>query len=151
MDKEEAIGKQSLPEEQNSITVDEAISLLGIGKAQYLLLLLTAGGYFAFCTELLVFVFLQDAIAKEWKISDETFGLLPLSTSITSVFGGFAFAFFSDRKGRRLPYAISLGVACFFAVASAFAPNFWSFVLLRYRLFDFDLAGVFTHLYRFAW
>eukprot|EP00795_Rhopilema_esculentum_P009125 gene9125-16785_t len=147
MEKAENVRKESLPNEQNSITINEAISLLGIGKAQYLLLLLTAGGYFAFCTELLVFVFLQDAIAKEWKISDETFALLPLSTSITSVVGGFVFAFFSDRKGRRLPYAISLGIACFFAVASAFAPNFWSFVLLRYRLFDFDLAGMRSMIY----
>ncbi|XP_065066141.1 putative transporter svop-1 isoform X2 [Rhopilema esculentum] len=146
MEKAENVRKESLPNEQNSITINEAISLLGIGKAQYLLLLLTAGGYFAFCTELLVFVFLQDAIAKEWKISDETFALLPLSTSITSVVGGFVFAFFSDRKGRRLPYAISLGIACFFAVASAFAPNFWSFVLLR-SLGSFGGAGMFSIIF----
>eukprot|EP00794_Sanderia_malayensis_P009087 gene9087-10056_t len=123
------------------ITLDDAISKIGLGRVQYMLLILTAGGYLATCSELLVFVFSSDAIASLWGISNDAFAWLPFSTSITGIFGSFLFGIISDYKGRQMPFIVSIAISAIFSLASAFAPNFKVFILLRCCV-SFGIGGI---------
>eukprot|EP00112_Aurelia_sp_Birch-Aquarium-sp1_P012691 Seg2672.5 transcript_id=Seg2672.5/GoldUCD/mRNA.D3Y31 product="Synaptic vesicle 2-related protein" protein_id=Seg2672.5/GoldUCD/D3Y31 len=125
------------------IPVEEAISRIGIGKAQYLLILLCAGGYLASCSEMLVFVFSQVPIHNKWNIGNDEFCWLPFTKSLAGVVGGFLFGLWSDKQGRQKPFIISIGISAIFGLASAFAPSFWIFVLLR-SMVSFGIGGIFA-------
>ncbi len=113
------------------LTLDEAISSIGTGTTQYILLFLVAGGYLAMSSELLLSVFSVDAIHSLWSIDHETFSWLPFCTSTVAVVGGLLVGSLSDKKGRRVLFVVWIGLSAAFSLASAFAPNFITFIVLR--------------------
>ena len=116
------------------MTIEEAINFLGIGRAQYLMLCLTAGGYMALCSELLVCVFSQEPCSQKWGINNDDFAWVFFTTASAGVIGGLISGYVSDKYGRQLPFIIAIGTSGVFGLLSAFATSFWSFVVIRYLL-----------------
>lgn len=116
---------------KTAITIEQAINLIGTGRAQLIILSLTAGGYLAVCSEILVCVFSQEPCSQRWGVSKQGFAWLFFITALASVIGGLISGYVSDKYGRQLPFIIALGTSGCFGLASAFANSFWSFVLLR--------------------
>jgi SHS family lactate transporter-like MFS transporter len=85
-------------------------------------------------------VFCLTAIGKEFHQSDEA---LTLSLWLTLAFrpvGAFIFGLLADRYGRRLPLIIDLIFYSIVEVATGFAPNFTTFLILR-ALFGIGMGG----------
>ncbi|HEY7211744.1 MAG TPA: MFS transporter [Bryobacteraceae bacterium] len=85
-------------------------------------------------------VFCLTAIAKEFGKSDSA---VASSLAITLAFrpvGAFLFGLLADRYGRRLPLMIDLIFYSLVEVATGFAPNFTSFLVLR-ALFGIGMGG----------
>jgi MFS transporter, SHS family, lactate transporter len=85
-------------------------------------------------------VFTLTAIGKEFGRSDKE---MALSITLTLAFrplGAFIFGLIADRYGRRLPLMIDLVFFSIIEVATGFAPNFTSFLLLR-ALFGIGMGG----------
>src|ERR1700728_3017445 len=85
-------------------------------------------------------VFCLTAIGKEFHQSDEA---LTLSLWLTLAFrpvGAFIFGLLADRYGRRLPLIIDLIFYSIVEVATGFAPNFTTFLVLR-ALFGIGMGG----------
>ena len=118
-------------EVKTAITIEQAINLIGKGRAQFIILSLTAGGYLAVCSEILVCVFSQEPCSKNWGVSKQGFAWLFFITAFASVIGGLISGYVSDKYGRQLPFIIALGTSGCFGLASAFADSFWSFIFLR--------------------
>ena len=75
--------------------------------------------------------FCLTAIAKEFHKSDAA---IALSITLTLAFrpvGAFIFGLLADRYGRRLPLMIDLVFYSIVEVATGFAPNFTTFLILR--------------------
>ncbi len=84
--------------------------------------------------------FCLTAIGKEFHQSDKA---VALSIGLTLAFrpvGAFLFGLMADRYGRRLPLMIDLLFYSAVEVATGFAPNFTSFLVLR-ALFGIGMGG----------
>ena len=123
-----------MKDSKSAITIEGAINLMGNGRAQLFIFLLTAGGYLAICSEILVCVFSQAPCSQKWNISNQDFAWLFFVTSLASVSGGLLSGQMSDKKGRQLPFIISIGISACFGLASAFANSFWCFIILRFDI-----------------
>jgi SHS family lactate transporter-like MFS transporter len=85
-------------------------------------------------------VYCLTAIGKEFHRSDVE---MAFSITLTLVFrpvGAFIFGLLADRYGRRLPLMIDLVFFSVVEVATAFAPNYSSFMVLR-ALFGIGMGG----------
>lgn len=84
--------------------------------------------------------FCLTAIAQEFHKSDKA---IALSITLTLAFrpvGAFLFGLLADRYGRRLPLMIDLVFYSIVEVATGFAPNFTTFLILR-ALFGIGMGG----------
>jgi SHS family lactate transporter-like MFS transporter len=85
-------------------------------------------------------IYCLTAIGKEFNRSDFD---MALSITVTLAFrpvGAFIFGLMADRYGRRLPMMLDLIFFSIIEVATAFAPNYTSFIVLR-ALFGIGMGG----------
>ncbi|MBV8071355.1 MAG: MFS transporter [Acidobacteriaceae bacterium] len=85
-------------------------------------------------------IFCLTAIGKEFQRSDAT---VSISIALTLAFrpvGAFLFGLMADRYGRRLPLMLDLVFYSVIEVATGFAPDFATFLILR-ALFGIGMGG----------
>src|SRR5262249_4646255 len=85
-------------------------------------------------------IFCLTAIGKEFGEPDKA---IALSVTITLAFrpvGAFIFGLLADRYGRRIPMVINLLFYSFAEVATGFAPNYATFMVLR-AIFGIGMGG----------
>jgi len=80
------------------------------------------------------------AIGKEFHRTDTEMALTITVTLAFRPVGAFLFGLMADRYGRRLPLMIDLIFYSIVEVATAFAPNYMTFVILR-ALFGIGMGG----------
>lgn len=131
MDNEEDEALTNKHNDRKITTLDDLISNIKFGSLHLKMLITTGGAYFAVCAEIVVVVFLSDLVKKEWNLDKFIFSLLPLGSGIGGILGECTFGIFSDKFGRKWPFAIAVSVVALFGVASAFAPSFMVLVVLR--------------------
>jgi SHS family lactate transporter-like MFS transporter len=103
---------------------------------------LTAGflGWTLDAFDFFLVVFCLTAIGKEFHESDK---VVAFSLTLTLAFrpvGAFIFGLMADRYGRRMPLMIDLVFYSIVEVATGFAPNFTTFLILR-ALFGIGMGG----------
>jgi len=103
---------------------------------------LTAGflGWTLDAFDFFLVIFCLTAIGKEFHKSDAA---VSVSIALTLAFrpvGAFLFGLMADRYGRRLPLMIDLIFYSVVEVATGFAPNFTTFLILR-ALFGIGMGG----------
>ncbi len=85
-------------------------------------------------------IYCLTAIGREFNRSDLE---MAFSITVTLAFrpvGAFIFGLLADRYGRRLPLMLDLVFFSIIEVATAFAPNYTSFIILR-ALFGIGMGG----------
>ncbi len=85
-------------------------------------------------------VYCLTSIGAEFKQSDAAMSFSILLTLAFRPVGAFIFGLMADRYGRRLPLMIDLVFYSIVEVATGFAPNFTSFLILR-ALFGIGMGG----------
>lgn len=103
---------------------------------------LTAGflGWTLDAFDFFLVVFCLTSIGKDFHQTDKA---VALSITLTLAFrpvGAFLFGLMADRYGRRLPLMIDLVFYSLIEVATGFAPNFTTFLILR-ALFGIGMGG----------
>ncbi|XP_055900661.1 uncharacterized protein LOC106050771 [Biomphalaria glabrata] len=111
--------------------IDDVLSGIKLGQFHWRMLALVGGGYFAVCSEMMLFIFLTTAVKKEWQLGDMDFPWLPFCTGLTGIIGGYIAGVISDAHGRRLPFLFGIIFIALFGVVSAFAPSFLLFIASR--------------------
>ena len=94
------------------------------------MLFIAGMSYIALTNEVLTFAFIGIEVTKLWKFNAIVFSNVLAATCITNV-GEISAGYVADRYGRIWPYAIFLAIIALLVVASAFAPSFIIFVILR--------------------
>ncbi|XP_045176832.2 synaptic vesicle 2-related protein-like [Mercenaria mercenaria] len=128
---------------RKEILLDDVLSTLKFGKFHFKMLILTCGAYFSACAEMMLIVFLSKPIKSEWNLDDMIFPLLPFCCGIISLISSFTFGSVSDKFGRQRPLLAALISVAVFGISSAFAPYFWTFVILR-AFVSFGTSGIET-------
>ena len=111
--------------------VDDVLCKIGFGMFQVAAFTFVATSYVAYICEVLTFSFVSILIMKEWDISPFVFSTVSASTFIGNIIGEIILGYIADRYGRFWPYLASIVVSACLILASAFAPNFYSFLILR--------------------
>ena len=123
------------------VKVDDVLNFIGFGPFQVAAYVMVGLTYMAFGFETLLFAFVSLKVEEEWSISPVEFANLPALTCIFNIAGGVVFSYLSDHYSRVWPYAISVGMIGAGGLASAFAPDYVTFLLLRFFA-SFGVMGV---------
>ena len=117
---------------RNRVSVDDLMNFIGFGPFQVVAFFLAGIATFSYSIDAALFAFIALPIQEEWKLSPLYFSVLPSVTGVANIIGGFFYGYLSDTFGRVWPFALcalNIGVCSF---ASAFSPNFLTFVALRF-------------------
>ncbi len=86
-------------------------------------------------------VYCLTAIGKEFGRSDTEMAFAITITLVLRPIGGLLFGLLADRYGRRRPFMVNLVFFSVIEVATAFAPGYHSFLVLR-ALFGIGMGGI---------
>ncbi|WP_376791933.1 MFS transporter [Thermoflexus sp.] len=123
-----------------TMTFDEAIDRVGLGRFQYKLMAICGAGWAADAMEVLLISFALPAIRREWGLTTAQAGLLGTAIFLGMLAGAWFWGTLSDRIGRRLGFILTVLIDSGFGLLSAFSPNFATLVLLR-ALTGFGVGG----------
>jgi len=119
---------------------DRALEAAGYGRFQRRLLWLCGFGWAADAMEVMLVSFALPAMSSEWSLGAAQKGLVSTALFVGMLAGALFWGRLSDRVGRRAGFVATIAVDSVFGLASAFAPNFASFVALR-ALTGFGVGG----------
>ena len=121
--------------------VDDILNFIGFGPFQVAAYVMVGLTYMAFGFETLLFALISLKVQDEWSISAVQYANLPALTCIFNILGGVVLSYLSDHYGRVWPYAVSVAMIGVGGLASAFAPDYTTFLLLRFFA-SFGVMGV---------
>lgn len=128
------ISLHKMADQSIAYSLDEALSTVGFGKFQGLVLAYAGLGWIAESMEIMLLSFVGPAVKSEWGLSSSEESLITTVVFIGMAVGAYAWGFVSDSYGRTkslLGLAIVTTVA---GVLSAFSPNYISLVILRWMV-----------------
>ena len=121
----------SCNEPARKISPDDILNFIGFGRFQVAALLLAGLTYFAYVCDISIFIFVGPTFQVTWNLTTLEYAILPAVVDVPNLIGSFIFSFISDRYGRVWPYALDLTWVGVFTIASAFAPSYPVFIVLR--------------------
>ena len=114
-----------------SLSVDDIIEFIGVGPFQWLAFVLAGSALMILSFETLTISLVSLSIEDLWNLNGIKYALIGSLTCATNIAGGLFFAVLSDYYGRVWPFALALLVVATGDLASAFAPSFAAFLVLR--------------------
>ena len=111
-----------------------ALKYLGFGLFHCCLLIVNGIALSSDAVEVLSISFVLPILYKpeEFGISDAESAVLSSIIFLGMLFGSYFWGSLADIAGRRTTLLFSLALSGIFGLASAFAPTFWVFILLRF-------------------
>ena len=122
-------------------TTDTALDAIGMGRFQYLLILLTGLCWTAESMEMLLLSFIKQPLQCAWGITDAQASLITTSVGLGMLCGSTLLGMLADRRGRRAAFILSTALTSVLGLASAFAPNYWALLLTRGGV-GFGIGGI---------
>ena len=126
--------------EHKQPSLDDILSQIGFGPFQVIAFLLAGMSSLAYGFEITVFSLIADSLRTEWGVNGVMFAILPSATGVSNILGGFVYGYLCDNYGRVWPYVVAMLNIAVFSLASAFSPNFVTFVCLRFAV-SFGVNG----------
>ncbi len=123
-----------------SVSFDQALERAGYGRFQRRLLVICGLGWAADAMEILLVSFALPAMAAEWSLSAFQKSALATAIFIGMLVGAVFWGRLADRIGRKAGFVLTIAIDSAFGLASAFAPGFASFLVLR-ALTGFGVGG----------
>ena len=108
------------------------MNFIGFGPFQVVAFFLAGIASFSFSLDAALFAFIVRPVEEEWNLSPLQFAVLPSLTGVANIIGGFFYGYLSDTFGRVWPFAVCSFNIWICSLASAFSPNFYTLVALRF-------------------
>ncbi|XP_023739636.1 organic cation/carnitine transporter 7 isoform X1 [Lactuca sativa] len=114
-----------------SYTLDEAISSIGFGKFQFIVLAYAGLGWVAEAMEMMLLSFVGPAIQPEWGLSSGEESFISTVAFAGMLVGAYLWGVVSDNYGRKKGFLGASILTTGAGFLSAFAPNYTSLLILR--------------------
>jgi len=121
-------------------SLDDILNQIGFGPFQVIAFLLAGLTSLAVKFEITVFSLIADSLRTEWGVNGVKLAILPSVTGVSNILGGLVYGYLCDNYGRVWPYVVAMLNIAVFSLASAFSPNFVTFVCLRFAV-SFGVNG----------
>ncbi|CAI9098981.1 OLC1v1035723C1 [Oldenlandia corymbosa var. corymbosa] len=131
----EAMGDQSM-----EFTPEEAISAIGFGKYQVLVLIYAGIGWISEAMEMMLLSIVGIAVESEWGLSPGKESLLSTVVFAGMLVGAYVWGIISDAFGRRRGFIGTMVVVAVAALCSAFSPSY-RLLLASRCLLGFGVGG----------
>lgn len=105
--------------------VEQAIDIIGFGRYQVYLFIITGLIFMSYAVELMAIPFLLPIFQKEFEITALESAMVPLSSIIGAFIGASVLSILSDKYGRKWIIIIGVLLTAISAVISAFATNIY--------------------------
>ncbi|KAL6637486.1 hypothetical protein ACP70R_025058 [Stipagrostis hirtigluma subsp. patula] len=116
----------------DTYTIDDALTVMGFGKFQALVLAYAGMGWFAEAMEVMLLSFLGSLMRKEWKVSAQDESLLSSVVFAGMLIGACAWGYVSDKYGRRTVLLFTTLLTSGMGFLSALSPNYLCLLALRF-------------------
>ncbi len=123
-----------------TLTIDEAIEEIGLGRFQYKLLAICGAGWAADAMEVIIIAFVIPAVIKQWSLSTGQAGFIGTAIFLGMLIGAWFWGTITDYVGRKLGFELTVLVDSVFGLLSALSPSYIWLVLLR-GLTGFGVGG----------
>ncbi|XP_050078762.1 synaptic vesicle glycoprotein 2B-like [Anopheles maculipalpis] len=128
----------TVPKPQDGHSMDEALELIGFGKVQIVLSILSGVSMMTVVNEAVGMSIVLPVAQCDLHFSAWEKGIIGGSMLLGIMFSSFCWGFLSDTRGRQLVLKYTLFATSFFGAISSLATGFISLVVLRF------LTGVFV-------
>ncbi|KMT13277.1 hypothetical protein BVRB_4g085370 [Beta vulgaris subsp. vulgaris] len=112
-------------------SVDDAISKMGFGKLQYMVLAYAGMGWISEAMEMMILSFVGPAVTFEWNLTSKQESLITTVVFAGMLVGAYSWGLVSDIYGRRKGYVFSAVVTCAAGLLSAASPNYVVLLISR--------------------
>ncbi|XP_062200885.1 organic cation/carnitine transporter 7-like isoform X2 [Phragmites australis] len=113
-------------------TTDDALTAMGFGRFQALVLVYAGTGWLTDAMELMLLSFLGPLVRQQWNVSPQHESLLSSVVFAGMLIGACAWGFLSDKYGRRTALLFSILLTTGAGLLSALSPNYISLLALRF-------------------
>ncbi|CAL4918017.1 unnamed protein product [Urochloa decumbens] len=113
-------------------TTDDALTTMGFGRFQALVLVYAGIGWVAESMELMLLSFLGPFIREEWNLSPQNESMISSVVFAGMLLGACSWGFVSDKYGRRTGLLLSTIFTSGMGFLSALSPNYLCLVALRF-------------------
>lgn len=131
-EKESLLASEDSALEGCRVSVDDVMDFIGFGPFQVVAFFLAGIASFSYSLDAALFSFILKPLEEEWGLSPLQFAVLPSLTGVANIIGGFFYGYLSDTFGRVWPFALCTFNIAICSFASAFSPNFYTLVALRF-------------------
>ncbi|KAL6656473.1 hypothetical protein ACP70R_007299 [Stipagrostis hirtigluma subsp. patula] len=118
----------------STYTVDEALVSMGFGKFQAFVLAYSGMAKISEAMEMMLLSFVGQSVQAEWELSAEAESLITSVVFVGMLVGAYAWGIVSDNHGRRVGFNFTALVTGGAGLLSAFAPNYFSLIVLRFMV-----------------
>lgn len=122
------------PSAHGAITVHEALDRAPLTRLHWRFWVLAAMGVFLDSFDLFIIGVALPVIARAFDAAPAETGLIAAASPIGAIFGAAIAGHIADRIGRKLVFAVDLGLFVTFALLSAIAPNLPFLIVFRLLL-----------------
>ncbi|KAI8099794.1 major facilitator superfamily domain-containing protein [Halteromyces radiatus] len=120
--------------------LDVLLGRVGYGRFHTTLLILCGFGWLADNMWLQTVAIILPRVQEHFQVDDKWIGTLSSSLFTGMMIGSFFWGSYSDTRGRKLPYTMTLAITSVFGILSSFAFSFWSLCVLLFLL-GFGVGG----------
>lgn len=120
--------------------LDNLLTKVGYGLFQRKLMILCGFGWLADNMWLQTIAIILPRVQDHYDVPDKWIGVLSSSLFAGMTFGAFFWGAYSDSKGRKIPYTVTLVITTVFGLLSSFAFNFASLCFTLFFL-GFGVGG----------
>lgn len=132
------------PAAMETYTTDDALTAMGFGKFQALVLVYAGTGWLADSMELMLLSFVGPLVRQQWNVSPQHESLLSSVVFTGMLLGACSWGYISDKYGRRTALLFSIILTAGAGFISALSPNYISLLALRF-LVGIGVGG--THVF----
>ncbi|XP_027176886.1 organic cation/carnitine transporter 7-like [Coffea eugenioides] len=127
-------------DQRPTYTPDEAISAIGFGKFQGLVLVYAGFGWISEAMEMMLLSVVGVAVQSEWKLSPSEESLLTSVVMAGTLVGAYFWGTIADAYGRRRGFIGAVTVLSIAGICCAFSPNYILLLVFR-SLVGFGVGG----------